>query len=541
MPNLFKKTEIIFFLILFICLSIFTYLQVNSQHWSSIFYFDLTIIYNSLSVVSGYFQEYRDHPAFTQFLINGILFKLLSFFDKNLISNLDIYLESSNKDLTIQTLYIYSRYIHLLFYFFFSIYFFKLAKYFKIKNYLSYICIILLFLTERILYDFTVLRADILSYVLMVSSLYYLLNYFDKNKIKYLFICGTCLTLSLLSKIQIIFYLPVIYLFIILKVYKLSDEETDKLKFPLNLKIKTYYIFFWIFAFSYIVLQILLNQHVRFSDSNYLDLKLFIVLILTLFFFTKIFFKELSNKKKILIKILFFLILFIFIIILMLNLLSLLGIVKLSPYILLRITNPFHYMTIVSYDDIANKYFDTDILVLMIKKFFSISDLNFKKPLIYILNFTFIYLFLENFKKNKDMLVLYFLILLFFYFILLTFNFRYYETYILYSLSIYLFVFIFYLSKIKNNFLKSILLILMIIFNFLPDKNPKLNTIFSENQFQKKYFKRENQIHLICSNKKNRFMYWWWARKQDETFWLNFCNQKNINFLETNIKINNIY
>ncbi len=298
MPNLFKKNEIIFFLILFICLSIFTYLQVNSQHWSSIFYFDLTIIYNSLSVVSGYFQEYRDHPAFTQFLINGILFKLLSFFDKNLISNLDIYLESSNKDLTIQTLYIYSRYIHLLFYFFFSIYFFKLAKYFKIKNYLSYICIILLFLTERILYDFTVLRADILSYVLMVSSLYYLLNYFDKNKIKYLFICGTCLTLSLLSKIQIIFYLPVIYLFIILKVYKLSDEETDKLKFPLNLKIKTYYIFFWIFAFSYIVLQILLNQHVRFSDSNYLDLKLFIVLILTLFFFTKIFFKELSNKKK---------------------------------------------------------------------------------------------------------------------------------------------------------------------------------------------------------------------------------------------------
>ena len=81
----------------------------------------------------------------------------------------------------------------------------------------------------------------------------------------------------------------------------------------------------------------------------------------------------------------------------------------------------------------------------------------------------------------------------------------------------------------------------MIIFNFLPDKNTKLNTIFSENQFQKKYFKRESQIHLICSNKKNRFMYWWWARKQDETFWLNFCNQKNINFLETNIKINNIY
>lgn len=540
MLNSFKRSETIFFLTLFIFLIIFTYVQVNSQHWSSIFYFDLTIIYNSLSVVSGYFQEYRDHPAYTQFLINGIFYKFFSIFDKNLISNLDIYLVTSNKDLAIQTLYIYSRYIHLLFYFLFAIFFFKLANYFKIKKYFIYISIVLLFLTERILYDLTVLRADVLSYLLIIASFYYLLIFFDNINVKYLLICAACITLSLLSKIQIVFYLPIIYLILVTKIYKLNEIEISKFSFPLKLKIKTYYKIFFLLAFSYILLQILLNQHIRFSDSNYLDLKLFIVLILSIIFFTNFLLKEQPNKKEVLIKIFFYLLLFVILTILILNFLSLIGIVKLSPYILLRLTNPFHYMSIVSYDDIANKYVNFEIFILMIKKFFSFDNLNFKKSLIYILNLTYIYLFFKNFKKNKNSLALYFLILLFFYFILLTFNFRYYETYILYSLSLYLFIFIFFLSKIKNNFFKSILLILMIIFNFIPAKK-SLNSIFSEDQFKVNYFMRENQTHLICSNKKNRFMYWWWARKQNEVFWLDFCNQKKIDFLETNIKINNIY
>ena len=99
MLKLLNKKEIIFFFILFVTLFIFTHVQVNSQHWSSIFYFDLTIIYNSLSVVSGYYQEYRTHPAYTQFLVNGLFYKFLSLFDNNVVSNLDSYIASTNKDL----------------------------------------------------------------------------------------------------------------------------------------------------------------------------------------------------------------------------------------------------------------------------------------------------------------------------------------------------------------------------------------------------------------------------------------------------------
>ena len=385
------------------------------------------------------------------------------------------------------------------------------------------------------------LRVDVLSYFLIIASFYYFLIFFDKNNIKYLFICAICITLSLLAKVQIIFFLPIIYFLLLIKINKFNYENIDNLNLPLRFKIQYQYTFLILFVLAYIILQILLNQHNRFSDSNYLDLKLFIFLILTLFILTNVYFKIFKNKKELIISILFYLILFIILSILIINLLSLLGIVKTSPYIFLRLTNPFHYMTIVSYDDVAKKYVDSEIFILMIKKFFSFSDLNFKKSLIYLINITFIYLLFENFKKNKTNLIIYSIILSFFYFILLTFNFRYYETYILYSFSIYLFIFIFYLSKIKNNRFRSFLFILMIIFYLVPDKKPHLNSIFSKYEFKKNYFQRENQTNLICSKKKNRFMYWWWARKQNELFWKSFCDQKDIDFLESNIKIRNIY
>ena len=541
MLKLLKKKEIIFFFILFITLFIFTYVQVNSQHWSSIFYFDLTIIYNSLSVVSGYYQEYRTHPAYTQFLVNGLFYKFLSLFDNNVVSNLDSYIASTNKDLTIQTLYVYSRYIHSLFYFLFAIYFFKLANYFKVNNYYTFVSIILLFLSERILYDSTVLRADILSYLLFLISTYYFLIYFDLIKIKYLIISCFCLTLTLLAKIQIIFYLPLIYIFLIFKLLKIDDFKINKFNFPFNFKIKIYVFLLFFLGISYLALQVLLNQHSRFVDSNYLDLKLFLFSTLILIFLTKFTFNKLKEKKKLFITISFYIFFFIFLTILALNLLSLIGVVKLSPYILLRLTNPFHYMTIVSYDDVAKKLVDTQILILMIKKFFSFSNLNFKLSLILILNLAYVFIFFENFRKNKDALILYTLILFFFYFILLTFNFRYYETYILYSLSIYIFIFMIYLSNMKNLVFKSLLLIAMVTFIFVPHSKSSLNTVFSVDNFKKNYFKREDQSIMVCTSKKNRFMYWWWARKQNENFWLDFCNKRNIKLMETEVKINNIY
>ena len=57
---------IAFILFLFFIINIY---QLTNQHWSSIMDMDSAVIYNSLLLASGQEQEFRDHPAFTLFLL----------------------------------------------------------------------------------------------------------------------------------------------------------------------------------------------------------------------------------------------------------------------------------------------------------------------------------------------------------------------------------------------------------------------------------------------------------------------------------------
>ena len=67
-----KNYSIILILLLFFFINLH---QLNFQHWSAMMDMDSTVVYNSLLVASGLEQEFRDHPAFTQFLINGFIFE----------------------------------------------------------------------------------------------------------------------------------------------------------------------------------------------------------------------------------------------------------------------------------------------------------------------------------------------------------------------------------------------------------------------------------------------------------------------------------
>ena len=136
--HLFSTILILFFLI--------NLYQISTQHWSGLIDMDIIVIYNSLLVSSGYEQEYRDHPAFTTFLIIGGVFKLLSFFQDSYSTNIDVILSSQNIDKTFQYYFIVARIINyfiniLLIYFFYK--FLNLLKIEKILNYL--ICLILIF------------------------------------------------------------------------------------------------------------------------------------------------------------------------------------------------------------------------------------------------------------------------------------------------------------------------------------------------------------------------------------------------------------
>ena len=80
--NFFKDNYKIFIVSLFSYLLLLNLYQFSEQHWSSMLDIDIVMIYNSLLISSGIEQEYRDHPAYTTFLLLGGIFKFLSLFLK---------------------------------------------------------------------------------------------------------------------------------------------------------------------------------------------------------------------------------------------------------------------------------------------------------------------------------------------------------------------------------------------------------------------------------------------------------------------------
>ena len=86
-----------------------TFLQSFKQDFTSIIDFDLTVIHNSLQLISNEYPDYTDHTAYSQFLINGIVYKMVGFIDQSLITNINSLTESENPEFTLQKLYIISR------------------------------------------------------------------------------------------------------------------------------------------------------------------------------------------------------------------------------------------------------------------------------------------------------------------------------------------------------------------------------------------------------------------------------------------------
>ena len=102
------KESYIFYLIL-IFYFLFNIYQINFQHWSSMMDHDFYMIYNSLLISSGLEQEGRDHPAFTTFLLHGIIFKIVSIFQSSIPSNINEILNSNNIDNSFQFYFSISR------------------------------------------------------------------------------------------------------------------------------------------------------------------------------------------------------------------------------------------------------------------------------------------------------------------------------------------------------------------------------------------------------------------------------------------------
>ena len=72
--------------------------KVSMAELDSIIDFDLTVIHNSLQLVSNKYPDFQDLTAYSHFLTYGLFYKAFSFFDHNLISNIDLLVKLENPE-----------------------------------------------------------------------------------------------------------------------------------------------------------------------------------------------------------------------------------------------------------------------------------------------------------------------------------------------------------------------------------------------------------------------------------------------------------
>ena len=172
-------------------------------HWSNILDQDITIIYNSLLLSSRIDQQYYDHPAYSTMFVLNIIYQICFFLNLTNISNITDLLNNSNKNDALQNLYNISLTVHLIYGFIFLLLLNKILKRFIDGNTIPFLLTIIILFSPAFIGTFDLIRSEILS--IIFCFLYYIfLEKSLKNKIN-LIISGSCLSLAMLAKVQVIF------------------------------------------------------------------------------------------------------------------------------------------------------------------------------------------------------------------------------------------------------------------------------------------------------------------------------------------------
>ena len=504
------RNSYFFFFIIFIYFFSLNYFQSYHQHWTSLADQDPVIIYNSLLIASGFDQEYRDHPAYSTFLVLGGVYKFLSLFFDNF--NLEQVFKSENIDKNFQNLFYIARFLNTFYLFLSSYLIFRILQELNIKKIISVISVLIFtfFLASyEVLY---LLRSEILSILLFLFSIYYFLKAINSSKAFYIILTGVFFCFSMLAKIQIIFlyFILVISIPFIINYLKLEKNTSINLinknyNFKLSLFIVSLFIIFFFSYHIFIgVIYFKQTKSLLFSLNNNLDFyffSLFIIFYCSLIAILSK--KKLADVNLIVFSISLILVGFILAVGLIL-ILDLLNIIPVHPSIFLRIMSPIEFMnmhTIKSNIELVNiwtsikelfliglydlgydfnSFYDPKILAIKNRVFFR---------LLYIILLLIMFLsFLKKVKnENINHLVIVFFLGVIIYFSILTIR----EThgYNLYLIPLYLFIF----SILLNNLNKNYLLVFSLLFSFI--------VIFENYSFKtihKNAFVREPRIHHIC-------------------------------------------
>ena len=513
--NFYKDNYKIFIFFLFSYLLLLNFYQLSVQHWSSMLDQDIIIIYNSLLISSGIEQEYRDHPAYTTFLLLGGVFKFLSLFFENF--TIEEVLSSENIDKNLQTLFVIGRILNS-FYIFFLVYIlFKILNKLNTKKNISIIIISSIIFFQDTYELLFLIRSEALSILLVLISFYYLLKFIKIKNIKYAIISGFFFCLSMLAKIYVIF---LFFTFLISLPFFISYLSKEKLKYK-----KNYYnlssIFLLSFFAGYLYFQFVLGVNFlkelndpRYYITHNIDVFfLFIFIIFYSFFIKYLSTKKIVNHSEIVLIISSVLVGFV-ICVLFVLFLDLINLIPFNKLNILRLTNPIDYMSL--HANIFPR--DTSIFNTIKNLIFGFGgglDINFnefrQKPLILFLDprilfrtlqlLFFISLIYFSIKKIKDKNVDYLSASLFIgiFFQYLSFNFRETHGYNMYLFPLYVFIAAIIFNKLKKKYLLIFFPCLLIIFI-------SENLVLSD--IHKNSFSREPRVYDICQTENIETIRW---------------------------------
>jgi len=213
----------IFFTILFLYFFGLNVYQMHDQHWTAMLDQDIKMIYNSLLISSGFEQAYRDHPAYTTFLILGGIFKICSiFFDNFTIQEV---LAADNIDKEFQKLFYIARVINGFYIFLVTFFIYKILIELKVSNFISILSTSLSLFFISFYELLFLVRSEIVSVLMFLISFYFLTKFLNRNNIIYIILTGFFFCLSMLAKIQVIFLYFVILIALPFLIYYLDVSK----------------------------------------------------------------------------------------------------------------------------------------------------------------------------------------------------------------------------------------------------------------------------------------------------------------------------
>ena len=494
---MYKNIKIISFFILFFYIIALSYFQSLSQHWSAYFDMDVWVIYDSSLIASGYEQYFRDHPAFTLFYFNALIFKIVAFFNSGFVFKIEDIINSENSEQVLENLFMLLRFVNSLLAVLLLYTLYKILRVFEINKLQSFLALLIISFSHTFYQNLFELRTEILSLLTFLISFYFLLIFFKKKKsLVNLLFAGIFFSLSMLTSIKIIFIFILIFLIIPILDKLFAKANNDLLILNNNKMFSFCVIFNIIIIFTYICLQLFyINNHPRFELNKGIDLKIFTFLsfIYVLYLFTLSKFRFFEFKR-------FFCIFSFYLIgyclgVFLFIFLDLLDLTQINFAVFGRLTNTFYYMSI--YSSQLESSIGINFFVKTINVFF--SDFRFDKILFLSLLPILIFSLWIDYKNLNNKLILLKIILFFcMFFNILIFNLRYFLLYEIIIYPIYLVLLLISLKSFSTKY-ANIFLYLIVLYTFSATFRP--NPINSINNFNgmKDYFNRTSLLSSSCN------------------------------------------